>query len=149
MTDAGFAAVEFTAHILLPGPMLHRAKDPQALKANTWAFLLELMQRYECKLPPLQLGPYKVPRSHRPFRHIYLYDETNAMEQVLTSREQINDMVKENWKLMNLGPEGREYKSRLVDFQLEYPNIFSSAGCHILEYPVDGHPTSCCSAQWQ
>lgn len=142
-TDGGFTAVKFDAQILLPGPMLHRAIDPQALKANTWAFLLELMQRYERKLGPLHLGAYKVPRLHRPFGHVYVYDENNALEQVLTSREQINDMVKEIWKLQNLGPEGHEYHSRLVDYHLEYPNIFSSAGCHILEYPAAAIEWAC------
>ena len=63
-TDGGFSSVQFVAHILLPGPMLHRAIDPNALKANTWAFFLELMQRYDQKLEPLQLATYTVSRNN-------------------------------------------------------------------------------------
>lgn len=109
-TDGGFTAVEFVAHILLPGPMLHRGNDPEAIKANTWAFFLELLQRYDKKLEPLQLATFIVPRKDRPFKHVYLYDEQNEQEQIYTSREQINDVVKEVEKLMTLGPEGQEYQ---------------------------------------
>lgn len=136
-TDEGFTALRFVAHILLPGPMLHRAIDPTALKYNTYALLLELMERYAQRCSPLQLGSYHVPRAHRPFEHLYLYDEINLKGRIFASREEINDMVKEVWKLQNLGPEGQEYQSRLVDYHLEYPNIFSSAGCWILEFPAE------------
>ncbi len=96
--DLGLSNITSEAHILLPGPMLHRANDFQALKANTWAFFLELQQRYVEQLPALRLGPFLVPFANRPFGRIYLYDEGNAKEQIFTSRPQTNDAVNESWK---------------------------------------------------
>ena len=60
---------------------------------------------------------------------------TIEREQIFTSREQINEVVKEIEKLMTLGLEGQEYQARGVDYHLAFPNIFSSAGCWILVYP--------------
>jgi Tubulin like len=142
-TDEGFKQVHFVADILLPGPMLHRAIDPEALKANTYAFFLELLARYERQFASLQMGSHRVSRAHRPFAQLYLYDETNLHGRVFTTREEINDMVYVVWKLRNLGPEGQEYQARLVDYHLEYPNIFSAAGACILVFPAEAIITEC------
>lgn len=142
-TDSGLRPVKFTADILLPGAMLHRATDPQALKANTYAFLLELMERYYHRLPVLQLGTNQVPQSHRPFQEIYLYDEMNTQKRIFANREALNDVVQQVWKLRNLGPEGQAYQSRKVDYHLEVPDICSSGGCCNLVFPLMVIETRC------
>jgi Tubulin like len=142
-TDMGLRLIPGIADILVPGSMLHRATDPPALKANTYAFLLELMARYEQRAAVLQLASYKLPQSHRPFQDIYFYDESNLKKRMFASREELNDVVQEVWKLRHLGQEGQEYQSRKVDYHLKYPNIACSAGCCILEFPTELIETRC------
>lgn len=133
--DEGYPLISFMADILLPGPMLHSANDPQALKANAYACLSEISARYANPAEPIQMGRYRVPRTHRPFEFPFIYNDTNLRGRTLTSRDQINDMMFVVWQLRNIGIEGQEFQSRLVDYHLEYPNIYSSAGACILEYP--------------
>lgn len=132
----GIAGYDIEAHIILPGPMMHRAIEPQVLMANTYATFKEILLRYAKRLPALRIGLLEILRSRRPFRHIYAYDEINVHGRIFTSRRQIAQVIYAVWQLINLGPEGAQYRARLADYYIETPNLLSAAGACIWEFPA-------------
>lgn len=132
----GIAGYETTAHIILPGPMTHRAIEPQTLMANTYATFKEILLRYTKRLSTIRLGSLEVLRIYRPFKQLYAYEETNLRGRIFTSRRQVVQVISVVWQLMNFGPEGAQYRARLADYFIDIPNLLSAAGACIWEFPV-------------
>ncbi|MCB0015252.1 MAG: hypothetical protein KDE34_25220, partial [Anaerolineales bacterium] len=71
-----------------------------------------------------------------PFAWVYLYDTINHREQMVTTREQLAQVIKHVWEYINFGPVADRYRSLLEHMHTEFPKVFSAAGMAGLEYPV-------------
>jgi hypothetical protein len=132
----GASRIVFHVHIVLPGVFLDKANDVQAILAKTYAFFTEILARYDRTLPPVRLGPIKLFRDRAPFAWLYLYDTINQHDRLLTSREQIAQVIKHVWEYISFGPVADRYRGLLEYVRTEVPAIFSAAGIAGLEFPV-------------
>ncbi|MEM7133413.1 MAG: tubulin-like doman-containing protein [Chloroflexota bacterium] len=132
----GFTRFSLEADILLPGPMIHRAVNASLLLGNTFATLVEILRPYaldEAELPRIMLGKIDLIRRQL-FRRIYLYDGINLGGYTLNSRELVCQIRNAVYLLRSFGQEAAEYRARLADIHVAYPNIYSSAGACIIQF---------------
>jgi len=134
--NLGVSRIEFHAHVLLPGVFLGKAADMQDLLAKTYAFFVELLARYEGSFSSIRYGPIHLARNRAPFAWVYLYDTINQRDRLLTTRQQIAEVIKHVWEYINFGPMADRYRALQEHMRPQLPAIFSAAGIAGVEFPV-------------